>query len=490
MSWSEFYIIVSGLITLVLLIVAFPWLRNKSHAKQDSLSNTQIVKQRLAELDREVQEGLISEHDKRQAVDELKLALVDESAFQSHKTGNAKLPLAIGAVLAIACGVIVYAQVNQMGRVTQASQAIEALPELSQQLASGNANNLTQQDIASLALAIRQRLREEPEDDTGWMYFGRLMLSIGQEVQAIEALPELSQQLASGNANNLTQQDIASLALAIRQRLREEPEDDTGWMYFGRLMLSIGQEVQAIEAIDKAVSLAPSNSANRITLAQALMTTGDVNNLERAQSILLGLLNDNPANDNLALMMAVVSAQLGDLENTQRFYKQVEGKLPADSDMAQRLVARIKELKGNTNEMAALQNTGIEPANVSTAQSDSSEAQTGFNITVRLSDDANTKAPKEGFLIVFAQDANSDNKMPAAVVKLPIEDFPVSVTLTTENAMMPQFTLATLSDVVVTARLSKDGNVAVAKGEWQGSVSASVTANEISSLSVIIDKEL
>jgi cytochrome c-type biogenesis protein CcmI len=443
MSWSEFYIIVSGLITLVLLIVAFPWLRNKNHAKQDSLSNTQIVKQRLAELDREVQEGLISEHDKRQAVDELKLALVDESAFQSHKTGNAKLPLAIGAVLAIACGVIVYAQVNQMGRVTQASQAIEALPEL-------------------------------------------------------------SQQLASGNANNLTQQDIASLALAIRQRLREEPEDDTGWMYFGRLMLSIGQEVQAIEAIDKAVSLAPSNSANRITLAQALMTTGDVNNLERAQSILLGLLNDNPANDNLALMMAVVSAQLGDLENTQRFYKQVEGKLPADSDMAQRLVARIKELQGNTSEMAALQNTAAEITDTqiaqnasseaknasSEAQSDSREAQTGFNITVNLSDDAYTKAPKDGFLIVFAQDANSDNKMPAAVVKLPIDDFPVSVTLTTENAMMPQFTLATLSDVVVTARLSKDGNVAVSKGEWQGSVSASVTANEISSLSVIIDKEL
>ncbi len=436
MSWSEFYIIVSGLITLVLLIVAFPWLRNKNHAKQDSLSNTQIVKQRLAELDREVQEGLISEHDKRQAVDELKLALVDESAFQSHKTGNAKLPLAIGAVLSIACGVIVYAQVNQMGRVAQAAQAIEALPEL-------------------------------------------------------------SQQLSSGNANNLTQQDIASLALAIRQRLREEPEDDTGWMYFGRLMLSIGQEVQAIEAIDKAVSLAPSNSANRITLAQALMTTGDVNNLERAQSILLGLLNDNPANDNLALMMAVVSAQLGDLENTQRFYKQVEGKLPADSDMAQRLVARIKELQGNTSEMAALQNTGAEITDTPTAQnasseaqSDSSEAQTGFSITVNLSDDAYMKAPKDGFLIVFAQDANSDNKMPAAVVKLPIDDFPVSVTLTTENAMMPQFTLATLSDVMVTARLSKDGNVAVSKGEWQGSVSASVTANEISSLSVIIDKEL
>jgi len=434
MSWSEFYIIVSGLITLVLLIIAFPWLRSKNHAKQDSLSNTQIVKQRLAELEREVQEGLISEHDKRQAVDELKVALVDESAFKSHKTGNAKIPLAIGGVLAIACGAIVYGQVNQMGRVVQANQAIEALPAL-------------------------------------------------------------SQQLASGNANNLSQQDIASLALAIRQRLREEPEDDTGWMYFGRLMLSIGQEVQAIEAIDKAVSLAPSNSANRITLAQALMTTGDVNNLERAQSILLGLLNDNPENDNLALMMAVVSAQLGDLENTRRFYQQVEGKLPADSDMAQRLVARINELEGNTSEMTALQNPDAAMQDVSRESSDSQmvdtqPSETGFSVNVALSKDAEVDAPKDGFLIVFAQDASSSNKMPAAVVKLPIGDFPVSVELTTQNAMMPQFTLATLTDVVITARLSKDGNVAVSEGEWQGSVNSAVVTNELSPISVIIDKEL
>lgn len=427
MSWSEFYIIVSGLITLVLLIIAFPWLRNKNHAKQDSLTNTQIVKQRLAELDREVTEGLISEHDKRQAVDELKLALVDESAFQSHKTGNATLPLALGGVLAIACGVIVYSQVNQMEGVVKASKAVEALPEL-------------------------------------------------------------SQQLASGNANNLTQQDIASLALAIRQRLREEPEDDTGWMYFGRLMLSIGQEVQAIEAIDRAVKLAPSNSANRITLAQALMTTGDVNNLERAQSILLSLLSENPQNDNLALMMAVVSAQLGDLDNTRRFYKQVEGKLPKDSDMAQRLVARIQELEGNTNDVVGLQDTAQQSA--ANGKDKTSGEETGFNVTVNLSEEARENAPRDGFLIVFAQDANSGNKMPAAVVKLPINSFPISVALTTDNAMMPQFTLATLSDVIVTARLSEDGDVAVSQGEWQGSVNASVTINELSSLSIIIDKEL
>jgi len=433
MSWSEFYLVVSGLITFVVLVVWFPWLVRKNHAKRDSLSNTQIVKQRLSELEREVQEGLISEHDKRQAVDELKLALVDESAFETQKTGNAVLPLIIGGVIALGAGVVVYSQVNQMDRVAKITEAVEALPEL-------------------------------------------------------------SRQLTSGNANNLTQQDVASLALAIRQRLRSEPDDDTGWMYFGRLMLSVGQEVQAIEAIDKAVELAPSNTANRITLAQALMTTGDVNNLERAQRILQGLLGENPQNDNLALMMAVVSAQLGDLDNTKRFFAQVRNKLPEDSDMSKRLSARIIELEQRS--MVAVQSEELkselknETSTFEKSVETSNEATTGFSVTVDLSLQAKESAPSTGFLIVFAQDLNSDNRMPAAVVKLPIPAFPATISLTTENAMMPQYTLSSLSDVVITARLSLDGNVAVAQGEWQGSVESPVKPSQLSSVNITINKEL
>lgn len=427
MSWSEFYIVVSGLITFVLLIVAFPWLRRKNHAQQDSLSNTQIVKQRLAELEREVQEGLISEHDKRQAVDELKLALVDESAFQSKRTGTATLPLLVGGIVALTCGAVVYSQVNQMSRVIKASEAVEALPEL-------------------------------------------------------------SQQLASGNASNLTQQDIASLTLAIRQRLRTQPEDDTGWMYLGRLFLSIGQEVQAIEAIDRAVELAPENTTHRITLAQALMATGDVNNLSRAQTLLLGLLKDNPQNDNLALMMAVVSAQLGDLDNTRQFFAQVKDKLPSDSDMAKRLMARIDVLARQAGEIATAQ-VG-ESTELENTDEGTTDDITGFSVTVDLSDEAQKSAPKEGFLIVFAQDGASQNRMPAAVVKMPIQGFPLTVNLTTENAMMPQFTLAALSQVILTARLSLDGDVTVSSGEWQGSVESTVEKGQLSPIRITINKEL
>ncbi|NDW14581.1 c-type cytochrome biogenesis protein CcmI [Alteromonas genovensis] len=441
MSWSEFYLIVSGLITLVLLIIAFPFLRNKNHAKRDSLSNTQIIRQRLLELEREVKEGLISEIDKRQAVDELKIALVDESAFTAKKTGTAPLVLIVGGLIALICGAVVYSQVNQMSQVKRSTDAIAALPQL-------------------------------------------------------------SQQLANGNANSLTQQDIADLALAIRQRLRDDPSDDTGWMYLGRLMLSIGQEVQAIEAIDRATVLAPANSGHKITLAQALMTTGDVNNLQRAQAILNGLLANTPDNDNLALMMAVVSAQVGDLAQTKRYYAQVKDKLPNGSDMQQRLTVRIAELEARASDMAQLTGStdGSTDGNMlapgessnmpDTALSEPSKVKTGFTINVELSEEAKVKAPKEGFLIVFAQDALSENRMPAAVVKMPIGAMPAVVTLSNKNAMMPQYTLGSLSDITITARLSIDGDVSISSGEWQGSTSAQVKQGQMPELTVIINKEL
>lgn len=424
MSWSAFYLIVSGLIALVLFFVALPFLRRKNHAQVDSLTNTQIVKQRLQELEREQQEGLISELDMRQAADELKVALVDETNpnLVASGKGDARLPLLVGAVLALVAGIWVYASVNQIAQVARATQAIEALPQL-------------------------------------------------------------SEQLANGNGQNLTEQDIISLSLAIRQRLRSEPDDDTGWMYLGRLMLTVGQEVQAIEAIDKAVKLAPDNSAYRITLAQALMTTGEVNNLNRAQSLLLRLLAGAPENDNLALMMAVVSAQLGDLDNLTRYYQQVEGKLPADSDIGQRLAIRKQEL--------ALQ-AGQVTLKASSTQEKTTElkAKTGFSITVDVTDEARAALPASGFLIVFAQDAESQNRMPAAVVKLPLQRFPVTVKLDTENAMLAQYTLAMLSTVTLTARVSTDGDVAISPGEWEGSMIADVIPHKISDINLLIEKEL
>lgn len=414
MSWSVFYLIVSALLTLVVVLILAPWFIRRQHAKADYLSNTQIIRQRLTELDREVSEGLISESDKVQAEQELKLALVDESAFVQQRRKGARLPLIIGAVIAIAAGSWVYVSVNQLSQVQRAQAAIDNLPQLSDRLARG--------EMASF-----------------------------------------------------TQQDIADLALAIRQRLRQSPDDDQGWMYLGRLMMSLGQDDEARSAIERAVKLAPARRENRITLAQMLMSVGDASQLSRAQSLLADLLKETPQNDNLALMMAVVSAQLGDLDTTQRFFSQVRDKLPQDSDIAVNLRDRIATLT------AQAENVPVP---------EGADGNTGFSITVQADSKAQPDIPDTGYLIVFAQDASSDNRMPAAVIKIPLPELPTTVQLSTENAMMPQYTLRSLEKVRIIARVSLDGDVAPSEGEWQGEVIETVRPGESPSLTITINKEL
>ncbi|GGW72878.1 c-type cytochrome biogenesis protein CcmI [Alteromonas halophila] len=414
MSWAVFYLIVSALLTLVLVLIAAPWFIRRQHAKADYLSNTQIIRQRLSELEREYSEGLISDADKAQAEQELKLALVDESAFVSERRKGARGPLITGAVLAIAAGVAVYASVSHLPQLKRAQDAIDNLPTLSERLARG--------DMASF-----------------------------------------------------TQQDVADLTLAIRQRLRQQPEDDRGWMYLGRLMMSLGQDAQALDAIERAVKLAPQSRENRITLAQMLMSSGEAAQLTRAQSILADSLKQTPQNDNLALMMAVVSAQLGDLATTQQYFGQVKDKLPADGTVANNLRNRIATLTARAQ---------------GAPTPDSGEAATGFSITVTAGDKARDAMPDTGYLIVFAQDADSDNRMPAAVIKIPLPDLPSTVQLSTDNAMMPQYTLQELKNVRIVARVSLDGDVAAAEGEWQGEVTEQVRPGEMPALTITINEEL
>ncbi|MBU2977823.1 c-type cytochrome biogenesis protein CcmI [Alteromonas sp. C1M14] len=415
MNWSIFVVVVSGLITLVTLLIALPWLRKRKVDKRDTLTNIAVIKQRLEELEREAEEGLIGDAEKQKASDELKLALVDESSPQRRQQKQSAFPaLLVGGALAFVTGGIVYFTVNHLNQIEQAQSAISALPEL-------------------------------------------------------------SEKLASGNASNFTANDISALTYAIRQRLRETPEDATGWMFLSRLWLSVGETTQATQAIEKAMAIKPTDSTIQITYAQALMASNTEEALLAAQSVLTNLLKQNQENDNLVLMMAVVSARLGDLDNTRTYFAKVRDKLPEDNETRLGLEQRLSELE-------ALSSATPTPSSTISA--------TGFDMQITLDEALKNKVPTEGFLIVYAQDGNSDNRMPAAVVKMPLQTFPVTLTLTTENAMLPSYTLSSLSQAKLVARISADEDVMPATGDLLGEMTVTVSQGEVLSTKLEINEEI
>ena len=78
---------------IVLLLVAagfvvFPWLV-EGRKRQDTLTNTRLIRQRLLELEREEREGLLSHQDRLETEKDLKIALLDEQDSQTQNATSA-----------------------------------------------------------------------------------------------------------------------------------------------------------------------------------------------------------------------------------------------------------------------------------------------------------------------------------------------------------------------------------------------------------------
>ena len=407
MSWM-FIGAVVVLIAVLVLLVVLPWLQQRPEQENLTQANIAVVKERLKELQREVDEGLLSEQDMRQASDEIKISLVEEQQEESKGAANASFVLACGALLALLVG--------------------------------------------------------------GFAYFKASNIDHLQDAQAaLDALPKLSAKLAEGQGENFTPQDFQQLTLAIRKRLQENPEDGQGWMYLGRIWMALSQTEEAYAALEKALHFSPDDENVRMTYARALMMSDDKTQLDNARRLLASLIDGQPQNDNLVLMQAVVAGRLGDKQLLADSLARLEGKLPADSTIAMQLTERLASLNGE------------QPAKATV---------TGFNLTVEISEELATNLPDNGFLFVFAQDANSDNRMPAAVLRLPLDNLPLTVTLTSENAMAPNYSLEQLSTARLIARISTDQEAPAQPGDLEGTTEAAVANGKVIDQTIVINKEL
>lgn len=414
MTWSVFHLFVAAMITFLIILVVLPILWQRAAKRQRHATNVALIRQRLSELSVEAEQGLITEHDLRQASDELKLALVEEhDAEEKHSTALRYSVAALIAVSALAIGFYVYSNVNQLTGLKRQQEAVAALPVLSEKLTSTSAANFSTEDVQMLSIAIRQRLRSEPEDAQGWMFLGRLNMSLGKQEEALNALEK---------------------AFSISQ----DPQLATSYI-------------------------------------QGLLATGERPRIAQAQTVLSALIAGSPENTNYALMMAVASAQLGDLAATERAFSKVDNLLPADNPLKQDLQSRITQMRG----------AGKSGADESAKQA------TQVELTIGVDDKIDVETfPSQGYLVVFAQSIDNENRMPAAVVKLPLPSFPVTVTLSESDAMVAGYSLNTLSEARVVARISADEDVAIAPGEWQGSIQISLRQGQSVQHTLTIDKEL
>ena len=419
---SFFYLGAVVCIAVCLLFIVFPWFRNAADDSVSTLTNKSLIKQRLNELHTEQQQGLLSDADRIQSENELKIALLDEIKTSNSSENNPNLAIFSGALVSLIVGIGVYLYANQINSIDQWRMAQQKTSELGQRMIEGD--------------------------------------------------------------ENLNLQDLQTFALGLRTKLVDTPEDATGWMLLGRVSGAINRVDSAIQAFEKSLKFAPNNIGTLSSYAQALMMTGQEEQVLQAKQVLLRILSLEPDNTSAMGVLAIAASELGDkslaLENWQRLIAFIPLTDPNYAAVNQRIVQLQIEIDPASQALA--QNT----VKSSAEQTDSKRVL----VTVKISDVVQSKLPKDGFLFIFAQAATGQVRMPAAVVKMPLGDFPVVVELSDNNAMMANYTLSQLQQAKLVARISVDENVAQTAGEFQGDLIATLSAEQMTQETITIDREL
>jgi cytochrome c-type biogenesis protein CcmI len=429
---SLFYLGAVISVVIFLLFIIFPWVRKANDDSVSRLTNNDdsvsrltnkgLIKQRLIELHTEQQQGLLSDSDRLQSENELKLALLDETTTSQSNEATVGIALTIGALISLSVGIGVYLYSNQI----------------------------------------------QPVDE--WL-------------MAQQQTSELGQRMIRGD-ENLRLKDLQTFALGLRTKLVDTPEDATGWMLLGRVSGAMNRVGSAIQAFEMSLKFDPNNVRTLSSYAQALLMTGQEQQVLQAKQALLQILDLEPNNTNAMGVLAIAASELGDkllaLENWQRLVAFIPDTDPNFAAVNQRILQLQSELDQDNQQLAQNQ-PNLTSENLSS---------TRVSVTINISDELQAKLPENGFLFVFAQESSGQMKMPAAVVKMPLGGFPVVVDLSNNNAMTPNYTLSQLQQAKLVARVSVDGNGTQSAGDFQGDLIATLIANEMTQVTITIDKEL
>ncbi len=285
---------------------------------------------------------------------------------------------------------------------------------------------------------------------------------------AVEKLPEFGKRSILSQGEPLSLQETQQFALALRTKLADTDGDAVAWMLLGRTLLSLQDVEGALAAFNKSYRLDPNKLSLLVSFSQALIIQNTEKSIAQAGTMLSKALTLYPQNPDALSLLALLAFNRGDYTEARSAWNllisQYEPADPRHQFIKQKLSEVKSLLAGNT--------TDISPdsaSDVANGRQDSINASNDakLNVTVNLAPSLKDSIPEGATLFIFAQ-ATTGPKMPLAVVKSNVTSFPITVSLSDENAMMQGLTLSSASQVVVTARISKDDKVDKGAGDLQG----------------------
>ena len=262
---------------------------------------------------------------------------------------------------------------------------------------------------------------------------------------------------------------IEEMIAGLDQRLRENPDDLTGWKMLGRSYFELRNYKAAVEAFERAVEMeSGSNGQTLADLGEAVWMHDQSEMTGRAGDLFENALAMSPSNSKALFYSGLVAIARGERFLAAERWEALLTLSPTE-EIQEILRQRIAQLR---SEEVVVQETHAAPI---------------VSVTIELAAAVAEVVKPDSTVFVIAKDPTKLSP-PIAAIKRRVAELPVVVTLSDADSMIPGRVLSGFSELVIVARVSMSGQPIAQPGDWYGE--EIVRPSESSEISIVIERKI
>ena len=236
----------------------------------------------------------------------------------------------------------------------------------------------------------------------------------------------------------MTQEGVEKMVAQFAAKMEQDPSNLQGWVMLARSYRILGRNQEAAKAYERAGSFIESDPQLLADYADVLASNANGSFSGKPLQLINQALKLDPNNLMALWLSGTASYAAGNYKAAVQIWEKLAQQVPPGTEDARSIEASIADAraKGGLSSKASVSTKGVSGK-------------------IEISTDLKSKVKSGDIVMVIAR--KPGERMPVAVLRTGISDFPMNFSLTDALAMNPSAPLSQLSEASIEVRISKTG---------------------------------
>jgi cytochrome c-type biogenesis protein CcmH len=293
---------------------------------------------------------------------------------------------------------------------------------------------------------MRQRLFQDTNEEDDRSVMGsskRTVVSLCLFVTVLSAgfyfsLGDATRIAEKSTQQPMTQDGVEKMVAQFAAKMEQDPTNLQGWVMLARSYRILGRNAEAAKAYERAGNFIDSDPQLLADYADVLASNANGSFAGKPLKLINQALKLDPNNLMALWLSGTASYAAGNYKAAVQTWEKLAQQLPPGTEDARSIEASIADAraKGGLSSKASVNTKGI----------------SGM---IEIAADIKSRVKSGDIVMVIAR--KPGERMPVAVLKTSVSEFPMSFSLTDALAMNPSAPLSQLSEASIEVRISKTG---------------------------------